>query len=155
MCVSPINKVEDGLYIGDHNAAFSRRILRNNGITHIINCAAEVKNYFPSEFTYLNLGLMDSDDSLKDSIAKSVRFIRSALSSSPRARVLVHCHMGISRSASMVIAYLVNEGLRTGKTTQEGGEVYDIALGVLQRIRPVVRPNPVYEKQLRFDCIVR
>lgn len=57
----------------------------------------------------------------------------------PESVVLVHCEMGISRSATVVIAYLMS----ALKMTLFEGYQY-----VLER-RPVIRPNSSFMKQLK------
>ena len=54
--------------------------------------------------------------------------------------VLVHCRAGVSRSASIVIAYLMKE-LKLDFNT-----AYKLVLAA----RPIVSPNEGFEKQLRF-----
>ncbi|XP_065314034.1 uncharacterized protein LOC135923291 [Gordionus sp. m RMFG-2023] len=52
--------------------------------------------------------------------------------------ILVHCKMGISRSASVVIAYVMKSQRLS----------YDIALSLVRSKRPCVQPNPNFERQL-------
>lgn len=53
--------------------------------------------------------------------------------------MLVHCAQGISRSASVLIGYLMSrEQLQ-----------YDAALAALQAVRPAVQPNPGFVLQLQ------
>lgn len=60
---------------------------------------------------------MPIDDSEREDLLrvlpKSLRFLESALGSSPDARVLVHCNAGVSRSAAVVLAYMVKHGNMT------------------------------------------
>jgi hypothetical protein len=53
--------------------------------------------------------------------------------------VLVHCAQGISRSASILIGYLMSREQLP----------YDTALAQLQAARPVVQPNPGFALQLQ------
>lgn len=55
-----------------------------------------------------------------------------------RGRVLVHCMQGVSRSASLVVAYVM---------TSKGLSLAD-ALATVQAARPVVLPNPGFLRQL-------
>lgn len=60
--------------------------------------------------------------------------------------VLVHCHGGVSRAATLVMAYLIGEE----------GLGYDNAWTLLRGARPVVSPNPGFVAQLRsFEAVVR
>jgi len=143
VCACPINKVTRNIFIGDHNAASNLNILNNYGITHIVNCAQEVKNYFetthPKKLKYINLGLLDADDGIVPSVPEAYTYISSILLDNPDAKFLVHCHMGMSRSASMVLYYLM-------KTYRYD---YDRALKLLKKCRPIVRPNDSYSDQLK------
>lgn len=53
--------------------------------------------------------------------------------------VLVHCHKGISRSASFVMGYLMKKNDLT----------WDEALSFLQMSRPIVQPNESFLQQLK------
>lgn len=54
--------------------------------------------------------------------------------------MLVHCKMGVSRSASTVIAYAMKEYQWT----------LEQAYRHVQERRPIVHPNPGFMKQLEF-----
>jgi hypothetical protein len=47
------------LYLGSGNEASDFEYLKSLGITHILNVADDVENFFPSEFTYCNLWVSD------------------------------------------------------------------------------------------------
>lgn len=63
--------------------------------------------------------------------------IRSALQNSKN--ILVHCNAGVSRSASIVIAFLI----------QEKHNSFEIAYAVLKSARPCIQPNPGFLNQLK------
>ena len=81
------------------------------GVKRVVNCAQEIGNIanVPAG-SYLHLDLLDDDtdtDNLKFCryISVVIKFIDSIpLQQSP---VLLHCYEGISRSASMCLAYLM------------------------------------------------
>ena len=65
------------------------------------------------------------------------RFIRNAFMEG--GRVLVHCHAGISRSATTVISYLMSEH----------GLLLNAALQFVRNKRWFINPNPGFIKQLQ------
>ena len=54
-------------------------------------------------------------------------------------RVLVHCFAGVSRSATVVVAYLITHR----------GMTYDQAIAVVREKRPKVNPNVGFLEQLQ------
>lgn len=58
----------------------------------------------------------------------------------PGARVLVHCHHGVSRGPSIVLDYLLHRNLGTD---------YDLALALLRQSHPHAAPHAGFEAQLR------
>lgn len=69
-----------------------------------MNVTREIDNFFPGMFNYLNIRVYDDEktDLLKH-WDNTFKYINKAKNEG--SKVLVHCKMGISRSASVVIAY--------------------------------------------------
>lgn len=55
-------------------------------------------------------------------------------------KILIHCHAGISRSVSIVIAYLMKYHNKS----------FDKALEIVKKIRPIAQPNDDFTKQLKL-----
>lgn len=107
-------------------------------ITHIINISVEHPCVFPDTIKYLHLELEDKEDVyLRDRFDEAIHFMEKALEN-PSNRVLVHCNLGISRSTSLVLAYL----MKTYNAT-----VYE-AVRFLRHRRPIVCPNLGFLQQL-------
>jgi dual specificity phosphatase 12 len=71
------------------------------GITHLVSVCPD---YPPQGPNHLTIPVQDSEyDDILIHLSVACRFIQSALDSG--GRVLVHCHMGISRSATVIAAY--------------------------------------------------
>lgn len=104
------NEIVSGfLYLGNMWQATSPQVIADLGITHIVNASLDVGNVFETD------GVVYHDVKLKDSSAADIsqffdatcRFIHNAKQATPRHRVLVHCTQGISRSATLVVVYLM------------------------------------------------
>jgi protein-tyrosine phosphatase len=133
-----MSKVLDYLYISGEKHAHDMQWLNKRNITYIINCAEEVESRYPHHLLYLNL---DMDDHPNEDISKhfqaSYEFIEDA--SRKGKSVLVHCMMGISRSATIVLYYLMRKFNMT----------YDEALKYLTVKRKIVWPNKGFRQKLR------
>ncbi|KAG7382017.1 hypothetical protein PHYPSEUDO_005378 [Phytophthora pseudosyringae] len=131
-----------GLFIGSYGAASNFAALKKAGITHVLCVSPSLSLKFPQEFTYLQLPVADlSSVSISEFFDEAFRFMDSALSSG--GKVLVHCFMGRSRSATIILAYLM---ARQDLTLHE-------ALCELRRVRPQAQPNSgFYQELVAFEA---
>ena len=107
----------DWLYIGNHSHCKSRSTLQSLGITHILCCSQIIPTYFVRcelDITYARIPIADSlCANLFDHLYAAKQLVDACnpllteSKSKSKRRVLVHCEVGMSRSASIVIAYLV------------------------------------------------
>ncbi|CAI9735864.1 dual specificity protein phosphatase 14-like [Octopus vulgaris] len=87
-------------------AAVSREKVRSLQITHIINCTLDVPNFKGENVECVNIQVDDSSRAhLGIYFDRCADMIRQA--SLKNGKVLVHCVAGVSRSASLCIAYLM------------------------------------------------
>jgi predicted protein tyrosine phosphatase len=137
------NQIDVNVFIGDSEAAQDRAFLTSIGITNVINTAAEIPNFFQGKLRYFNLSLKDNpqpgDEDLLGVLERTYRYISAVIRYNPSAKILVHCHKGISRSSSIVIYYLMR--------TRKWG--FDEALDFARTKRPIVSPNKWYTIQLQ------
>jgi len=134
-----ISEIEEPwLYLGSATNAKNRKeLLERTHIDCIINVCTEIGNYFPEEIEYLNIQLEDlTDQNILDKIEGAVQYLVKAKLEGKK--VLVHCVQGASRSASIVIAYYMQE---RGLSLREAYEF-------VKQKRKVVRPNPGFLQQL-------
>ncbi|KAH9060996.1 protein-tyrosine phosphatase-like protein [Lactarius vividus] len=130
-----IDTVIDGqLYIGNLSAAKSIDLRRRFGITHIVSACPDYPLQGPN---HLTIPVQDSEyEDILIHLPEACRFIRDAINGG--GRVLVHCLMGISRSATIVAAYLMSaRHIPTHK-----------AIALIKRARPQVQPNYGFIKEL-------
>ncbi|KEG14707.1 putative dual specificity protein phosphatase or MAP kinase phosphatase [Trypanosoma grayi] len=111
MC-HPISIINDMLCIGSWRDAADEELLRQHHITHVLNVAREL---IPEEelhrmesINFVKSKCIPLSDSLNEELKlhfeEAFEFIRNA---TRNGRVLVHCRRGISRSAAIVIAYMM------------------------------------------------
>jgi len=138
-CIDPPCMVRKGLYISGVEAEHCKGLLKDRGITHILQVGSELRPSHPEHFVYKRLQVSDEEqEDLVGSFKEAFEFIDEARSSKGGA-VLVHCAQGMSRSGTVVVGYLMwKERLS-----------YVTALAHAQRARPVVEPNPGFALQLQ------
>eukprot|EP00281_Chroomonas_sp_CCMP1168_P023992 CAMPEP_0206228086 /NCGR_PEP_ID=MMETSP0047_2-20121206/8979_1 /ASSEMBLY_ACC=CAM_ASM_000192 /TAXON_ID=195065 /ORGANISM="Chroomonas mesostigmatica_cf, Strain CCMP1168" /LENGTH=825 /DNA_ID=CAMNT_0053651301 /DNA_START=70 /DNA_END=2548 /DNA_ORIENTATION=- len=139
MAANPIDMVAQGLYIGGQRGASDLNLLKQHGITHVINAAAATCNcFYPQDFLYKALKLVDTpSQNLLQHFPETTAFINEARMRG--GRVFVHCIEGKSRSASIVLAFLMDV---------EGMSLQD-AYALLKRVRPFCNPNEGFQIQLQ------
>ncbi|KAM9741177.1 protein phosphatase Slingshot homolog 3 [Menidia menidia] len=132
------SKIFDYLYLGSEwNAANSEELQKNN-VGYILNVTREIDNFFPESFTYMNIRVYDVEATdLLCHWPDTYNFINTARKSGQA--VLVHCKMGVSRSASTVIAYAMKQQHWS----------LDVALAFVRDRRSIIKPNEGFMKQLQ------
>ncbi|KAK4402710.1 Protein-tyrosine-phosphatase MKP1 [Sesamum angolense] len=132
------SRILDHIYLGSDAIAKNREILRQNGITHVLNCVGFVcPEYFKKELVYKTLWLQDCPSEDITSILYDV-FDYFEDVREQGGRVLVHCCQGVSRSTSLVIAYLM----------WKEGQSFDDAFQHVKAARGVTNPNVGFACQL-------
>eukprot|EP01098_Paradermamoeba_levis_P016350 TRINITY_DN878_c0_g1_i1.p1 TRINITY_DN878_c0_g1~~TRINITY_DN878_c0_g1_i1.p1 ORF type:complete len:232 (-),score=73.47 TRINITY_DN878_c0_g1_i1:20-667(-) len=136
----PSEIIQNFLYLGNEFNASNKSQLDDIGIKYIVNMADDVKNFFVSEdsnFVYLNPSIPDDETaSLFPSLESIFSFLDAA--ESRQEKVLVHCRLGISRSASVVLAAV----MRSKNIT------FADAYNLVKAKRSIVKPNPSFIAQL-------
>lgn len=135
-----MSAITDRLYLGSYEQARSFQWLKSKGVTHILNCSREIPAVYPDSFVYLNLNLDDvPEQDITDALVCSHMFIKWSLNKKDTV-VFVHCMMGISRSSTMVIHYLMKSGMFTN---------YEDAYRYVRGKRDIIHPNSGFVRQLK------
>ncbi|KAF9784945.1 protein-tyrosine phosphatase-like protein [Thelephora terrestris] len=153
------DQIIPGLYLSDLHTAQDAAVATSIGITHIVSVLDFVPT-FPQEMEHIKKMHVRLSDSFREKITPhlddTTTFIREALDGDPENKILVrlagltyitanplpefqvHCVMGISRSATVVCAYLI----------AEKGMTAPAAIDFVRGKRPVVCPNVGFQRQL-------
>ena len=132
---NPIDHIIDNIYLGDFRTADNINILRQYNITHIINCAFNLPNRYPDQITYKRLNLRDEPDQpITERLEEAYKFIKE----NKDKNIFVHCVFGKSRSASVVIFYVMKEKKLN----------FQDAKNFVKNIRNIVDPNAGFEAEL-------
>ncbi|XP_023665246.1 protein phosphatase Slingshot homolog 2 isoform X2 [Paramormyrops kingsleyae] len=130
-------EIFEHVFLGSEWNASNLEELQSSGVQFILNVTREIDNFFPGLFEYHNIRVYDEEAT--DLLAywnDTYKFISKAKKAG--AKCLVHCKMGVSRSASTVIAYAM----------KEYGWDLERAFRHVKERRSVAKPNPSFMRQL-------
>jgi len=140
------SEIRANLFLGNFQAGRSETFLRERGITHVLEFfdSPQRRNQLLPECSGIVHRQMFFEDRaharLADIESEAFAFLDDALVGS--GKVLVHCTMGVSRSASVVTFYLMR------RESMSFRDAYDH----VQTRRPCVDPNASFRKQLQDMC---
>ena len=120
-----------GLYISGLGGVTNRRILEHQNITHVLNLARELEDtVFPDFVDVRYEGLRDCrEEDLYGHLPGLVEHIHRVIVGG--GRIVVNCVAGVSRSASVCLAYKVRyEGLSLREAFDE-----------VHKARPIISPD--------------
>jgi hypothetical protein len=143
--MEPASRIFEHVFLGTEWNASNLDELRRNNVKYIINVTQEIENFFPNELHYTRVPLLDEPDAdLLSHWEETFRVLQRA--KHEHASALVHCQMGISRSASTVIAYAM----------KANRWLLDRAFAYVKERRPIVKPNQGFWTQLHvYEGILR
>lgn len=126
------------LFLSGIAVAHSLETLSQHGIGNVLNCAGDFcQNKFPDRLRYKTLFIKDSKlENIECVFYDCYQFIEQALGRGEK--VLVHCVQGVSRSVTVVIAYLMLK-LKIG---------YSEAFESVRLVRGIASPNIGFIVQL-------
>ncbi|KAJ7746801.1 protein-tyrosine phosphatase-like protein [Mycena maculata] len=128
--------IDDELFLGNLSAAESPQLMARLGITHILSVCPDYLA-IGANMQHLTLPMQDDEHfDILQHLPSACRFIQDGVDAG--GRVFVHCVMGISRSATVVCAYLMfSQHISAARAIQ-----------VVRTRRPRCRPNYNFVRQL-------
>jgi len=99
------DRIMENLYLGSHHAALNFEGLKERNITHIITAARSLTMAFQNEIKYKYIDLLDwEEEDIYQHFESCLEFIEEGRKN---GAVLIHCAAGVSRSATITIAYIM------------------------------------------------
>ncbi|XP_020383678.2 dual specificity protein phosphatase 19a [Rhincodon typus] len=133
-----IGVVKPWLMLASQDVAHDYEKLKDYKISHILNVGYGVENAFPREFIYKSVTILDvPETSIISFFPECFEFVDQA--KEQNGVVLVHCNAGVSRSASIVIGYLM----------WAYGLSFKDAFSIVKNARQAINPNHGFMEQLR------
>ena len=139
-----ISYIIDGIYISNWQTATNEDLLVEKKINNVMCIAQfnkskkELAMYDERKINHYHFKLMDENNvNISDIFAKTNKIIASCVNS--KVPILVHCQEGMSRSVTIVMAYLI---YKYNLTNVAG------VLKAIQTKREVANPNYGFRKQL-------
>ncbi|KAJ4473630.1 protein-tyrosine phosphatase-like protein [Lentinula aciculospora] len=131
------------LYLSDLATAVDEEIMQKLGVTHVVSILDWAPEFLASIPAPHRLHIRLADSATSDILAHldtTTHFVRRALEGNESNVVLVHCFQGISRSATVICAYLISTA---GMTAME-------SINFVQSKRRIASPNNGFRKQLHL-----
>lgn len=133
MAKDSAHKITEKLFLGGYRAASDKHFVEKHNIGSILRLFPD--EHRPADYkqfpgiVYLVAHIPDASTYNMHNIAVScIQFIQNEIRKG--RNVLVHCHMGISRSATIVLLYLMLNGMELAR-----------AYSYVKNIRPYINPN--------------
>jgi len=131
-------EIIDNLWLGSIKSASNRKALEKRNIETIVSAVLGASAIYFFDFNYERAKLRDvENEDIITEIKRLLPIIHQDLQENKG--VLVHCFCGVSRSASLVAAYLMKYNDMTLKQ----------ALKFMKDKRDIINPNEGYIKQLQ------
>jgi hypothetical protein len=132
----PPNYIIDNIYLGSQKSGVDVNQLFESNIKYVLILGKGMRGNV-DQIIYKTIEI---DDSLEQNISNYIKEALDFIDESQRnnSNILVHCVSGISRSASIVIAYLMDKHKMN----------YDQAFSYVKTKRATIRPNTNFVEQL-------
>ncbi len=144
------DKVMDFVFLGSVRTAQCTDVYRDLDIRYVLTAGRDLKVVITQGMEHRELPVDDlPTENIRPFFVRAFEFIDRAITS--RKGILIHCFAGLSRSVTIMVAYLM----------QRGSLTRDAALRVVRRARPHAEPNEGFmlhllhfERQLVSEGVV-
>lgn len=128
-----------GVFLGNAYNASNYSTLRYYNIKTVVNVSKEIPNAFEANFDYYRIPINDdSEHHITEYIPEILDFLNNILIDKENA-ILIHCYMGSSRSASVVLVYLITKFKYD----------FETALKLIKIKRPIVNINKNFLEDIK------
>lgn len=151
-----ICKIVNYIYLGNEYQSFTKSILIENDIKHIL-CLNTYKKQSSTLEKYKNLGISHYQIIISDTSESDIsiyleniyEYIDNSIKS--KNNIFVHCQRGVSRSATAIIYYLMRKMFETGayKNVNNHEKILDSIITFIKSKRAIVDPNPGFYQVLK------
>ncbi|KAL7713004.1 Dual specificity protein phosphatase [Entamoeba marina] len=133
------SKIIDYIYLGSQDSVTDLAYLKELKIQNILCVAPMIQPLFPNEFNYKIVEIFDLPQfDLRPHISSCLKFLNECVVK--KENVIVHCNAGVSRSATVVIAYLMKYQAMT----------YKSAFSYVKEKRKCIQPNQGFQWYLEY-----
>ncbi len=123
-----MHRISEKIYLGNSHDARTEYILAEGKITAILNCAHDLSQPDMGRVR-INAGLIDGHGNDKAGMVAAMDHLGQLLKDGHT--VLVHCHMGMSRSPTVVAAFIA----------RHDNHPFDVVMDYIKGIRDIVMPH--------------
>ena len=138
-----IDQITETIFLGNIDAAFNKKKLKQLGIKKVLTVMSAFGNHYsPHEFIHKSI---DVDDDFRTNII--CHFKECILFIEGKDKIFVHCAAGMSRSPTIVIAYIMwKRKLRLNE-----------AIKFVKEKRSIISPNDNFMNQLKIfeDLLIK
>lgn len=138
-----MNQITSKIYIGNWCDSTNWTAIKKEKITHVLTLNKKRKHsqkqFTDNNIKYLYIDILDEPYvNISQHFTTCFNFIDSS------NKILINCTAGVSRSSTIVIAYLIKNGMR-----------FNDALLLVKNKRPRISPNIGFLKQLKeFESLI-
>lgn len=138
-----MDKITSTIFLGNSDAGKDYKRLLANEITHILVIGNFLFTHYPNKFKYKVIEIEDDED---EDISIYFKEVFDFIDSVGNGKILVHCFAGASRSASFVIAYLM----------QKDKKIYPKVYSLVKNRRNLIQINNGFKSILmKFDFFLK